>query len=1148
MIIYCPNVATLYSGYKESAQYQMVYRMIRRDKSSGGASSISILVLAGMLLLAVLLISGLAFLEYSFAEAHLRENERYLRAQTENIITEEIRLGNDGLEMYDSSLNRELEEAFTLFMQEYEAAGRDPAAMDLGGLKQRLGDRMDLYIINPAGVIEYTTFEPDLGLDFSSIPYFFEYISRIRQTEGFYPDRIVIEPATGVLRKYAYMPSPDHEYLFELGLAGEELEKEVSRLDYLQNAREIASLNPFVDRVRVFTSRKQLESDRGFVPDPELNMILDRVISEKAGLERDDPQNGTKRVYLYIDLRDERYGSDISRIVEITYNTRIIEQRLTELLVLHVIIGLLVMLIVVVAAVVLSRQIRGALEAIVAELDPEYGEDRRTEIMTGKKSRLSSLFKKTSFSLTLSLYFLLIVIISVGSIAAAGMVLQEQLYNEDTATMKVQMEEGLGETIGLMDEGYRLYDDSLNDIMEREFALFREEYEESNRNVDMMNLEEMKSRMGGMFDLYIINESLIIEHTTYPPDQDLDLSVYPHTREYLSRIMLSEGIFCDRIVFETSTGRLRKFAYMPTSDHRYIFELGLSGEAVEKRFESYSPTYAIRKIASSNPFIVELKAFDMIGRMRDNLSYEPSQEERDALEQVMKTRTPLEKEDQEGRMLRRFIYVGLSDPRYASDMSWILEIGYDKERIKATLNRLMQLEAYLAIIASFAGFAGALLISGILTRPVKRMARDASMIASGQIGHPIAPSELSEFELLEESITRMVQKLREMIEELKSREKELRNSEKRFRDLAELLPQAIFETDCTGRITFANRSGLLMFGYSEEDLGRGYSIFDFITPDERGRVEKIFQQALWSRIDAGNEFRFLKRDGSTFHGLVFTSPILEGDSCEGLRGVLVDISKLKEAEQKLKHMADELESRVRERTAALESANRDLESFSYSISHDLRGPLRAMDGYSAILAESLGGEFSPRVQYCLDKIQQSAREMAKLIDSLLLLSKVGRRSLYLEDVDMTPLVDEVYHDLLREPESRGAEFILHRLPQCRADRSLLRQVLYNLLSNALKFSRHRKNPRIEVGAFPEEGVTVYFVRDNGIGFDMRHAKKIFEIFQRLNPEEYSGEGIGLAISERIIRMHGGRIWAESSPDAGATFFFTLGGSQLDKGT
>jgi signal transduction histidine kinase len=253
-------------------------------------------------------------------------------------------------------------------------------------------------------------------------------------------------------------------------------------------------------------------------------------------------------------------------------------------------------------------------------------------------------------------------------------------------------------------------------------------------------------------------------------------------------------------------------------------------------------------------------------------------------------------------------------------------------------------------------------------------------------------------------------------------------------------------------------------------------------------------------------------------------------------------SELEHVREELQRTNNHLDQLVRERTMELEAANKELEAFSFSVSHDLRAPLRAIDGFAGMLAADFGPKLPAKAQSHLDHIIESAKRMEQLIEDLLRLSRLGRQPLAKRRVDVRALVEEVWNELLRDNKERNIELIVTDLPDCVADPSLLRQVFVNLLSNALKFTGNVDAARVEVGCQRQDGEPVYFVRDNGAGFDMQYAEKLFGVFQRMHrADEFAGTGVGLSIVARIIRRHCGRIWAQAEVNEGAMFFFTIPG-------
>jgi light-regulated signal transduction histidine kinase (bacteriophytochrome) len=231
---------------------------------------------------------------------------------------------------------------------------------------------------------------------------------------------------------------------------------------------------------------------------------------------------------------------------------------------------------------------------------------------------------------------------------------------------------------------------------------------------------------------------------------------------------------------------------------------------------------------------------------------------------------------------------------------------------------------------------------------------------------------------------------------------------------------------------------------------------------------------------------------------------------------------------------------LRNAKAVAEAANRELESFSYSVSHDLRAPLRAVNGFSKILISDFLAHLPVEAQMLLNRVTQAGERMEQLITDLLEFSRLGRQPLAKRPVDMTRLVQATVEELRRAQPERQVELRLSHLPDSVGDPSLLKQVIVNLLSNAFKFTRRQATGIIEVGARQEQGENVYFVRDNGAGFDMKYADRLFNVFQRLHREdEFEGTGVGLSIVQRIVQRHGGRIWVDAAVDQGATFHFTL---------
>jgi len=364
------------------------------------------------------------------------------------------------------------------------------------------------------------------------------------------------------------------------------------------------------------------------------------------------------------------------------------------------------------------------------------------------------------------------------------------------------------------------------------------------------------------------------------------------------------------------------------------------------------------------------------------------------------------------------------------------------------------------------------------------------------------------------------------------RERLLRESEASYRRVLETAHEGIWMVDGEGKTSYVNTGLASMLGYSPDDIV-GKSLLDFVD-DESGPELAFDMQKQLLGAELQRDFRFRRHDGSYVWTLLSMSPI-RGDDGEfrGALAMITDISERKRTEQ-------ELDRLVHERTVELVASNRELEAFCYSISHDLRQPLRAIDGFSRAVVEDLGDNIPQDVKDHLRRVRRAANRMSELIDALLTLSRLNRVEMKREQVRLSEIAESILADLSRNDPNRVGRFSITKGLTAVGDARLLHIALENLLSNAWKFSGRSKSPLVEFGSIQIEGKTCYFVRDNGIGFDMAYYSKLFKPFERLHSEsEFYGTGIGLATVARVITRHGGTIWADSVEGKGATFYFTL---------
>jgi signal transduction histidine kinase/HAMP domain-containing protein len=414
-------------------------------------------------------------------------------------------------------------------------------------------------------------------------------------------------------------------------------------------------------------------------------------------------------------------------------------------------------------------------------------------------------------------------------------------------------------------------------------------------------------------------------------------------------------------------------------------------------------------------------------------------------------------------------------------------------------------------------------LSRNITASIKTLKNGTEIIARGDLGHRIGLSSRDEIGELAAAFDRMSEQLQEttasrddLAREVSERKRAEAETE-RLATFPRLNPNPILETDMAGNVQYLNPAALTLFpDIREQGLAHPWlsGWETLVRTCREGGMECSVREV----TDGGRWYL------QTIHYV---------RQVEHIRIYGLDITERRAAEMELK-----------ERTVQLEAANKELEGFSYSVSHDLRAPLRAIDGFSLRLVRDFGDKLEEDGVRKLHAISRNARHMGQLIDDLLSFSRLSRKEMHMSRVNMEAVARDVWNETKELNPDRELDFKIVNMMPIFGDASLIRQVVVNLLSNAVKFTRDRKPAVIEIGSRNEGSEITYYVKDNGAGFDMRYFDKLFGVFERLHrPDEFEGTGVGLAIVQRIIHRHGGRVWAEGKVDGGATFYFTIAGKE-----
>jgi PAS domain S-box-containing protein len=384
------------------------------------------------------------------------------------------------------------------------------------------------------------------------------------------------------------------------------------------------------------------------------------------------------------------------------------------------------------------------------------------------------------------------------------------------------------------------------------------------------------------------------------------------------------------------------------------------------------------------------------------------------------------------------------------------------------------------------------------------------------------------------------------ITERKKAEAELRLSRERLALANKAAHSGAFDWDMQNNINLWTPEVEEVHGLAPGEFGGSFEDWEALVLAEDLPAAKASIESSLKNGEFAGEWRIRRHNDGEIRWITARAKILNDNNGKPCRmiGLNMDVTERKRAEEQVRLLNESLEQRVKDRTAQLEAANKELEAFTYSVSHDLRAPLRHISGFSKILSEEFAASLPTEAQHHVQRILEGTRRMGQLVDDLLNLGRVGRKELSLQVAGLRSIVDDVIQSLKSDIGDRCVEWKIGDLPYVECDTALMQQVLQNLLSNALKFTRPRAKALIEIGQERRDGSAVVYIRDNGVGFSMKYADKLFGVFQRLHrAEDFEGTGVGLATVQRIIQKHGGRIWAEAELDKGASFYFTLGSAK-----
>ena len=639
----------------------------------------------------------------------------------------------------------------------------------------------------------------------------------------------------------------------------------------------------------------------------------------------------------------------------------------------------------------------------------------------------------------------------------------------------------------------------------------------------------MNNQYKNRIDFYLINDTGIVEYTTYNNERFLDFKEWPVFYEDLQKIRLNNSFVPDEIVNGFSTGTpLKKFVYQPTPDHRFVAEVSLNvqNDSVSQR-TTLSYKNLITYILNNNKNLQKLHVFDSLGNIdqgKRDYPAGPDNVTKKSVQTVLEEKNRIITRDPKNHSISTYIYVphDVDETPSSKYQNLVGKFTYSTENLERELTYTRILHILLAFFASLVAILTAWILSQSLATPINHMIEEIDDIASGNLDRRISQSRHPELDRISNAFRGMMTQIRQNISDLET-------SERRYRSLFEYSNDAI--------LILRNNLVIDINPVTEKfsKMNWNYMVGKDIS-ELCPTVDSIIEKGLFP---TDKDVTVLNPKGETRAYNIRVQQIsLSGEDI--IQVQVRDITERHQLEETMKTMNIALEDEVKRRTRQQEEMISELDSFTYTVSHDLKGPLRIIDGFAHILEDIEKEKNYSEIGRYIVKIRENIQKMEDLIDDLLRLSRANRQTLNITNIDTDLMVQSVIKECVSQFLNHEILIDIGPLPDIKGDSGLIRQVFMNLITNAVKYRKKGCINHIKISSYTENNQTVYTVQDTGIGFDMQYSNKIFDPFVQLHYEgEYEGTGTGLAIVKRIVSRHGGEIWVLSEPGVGTKFSFTI---------